>query len=42
MIVANGELALRTIEHLNEYGYGKKGSPDLAVVPAMLQAGGEK
>ncbi len=36
-IIRNGELALKTMEHLNEYGYGS-GNRDklLAPVPAML------
>lgn len=39
VIVRNGELALKTMEHLNEYGYGHKRNPDaLAPVPAMLEA----
>lgn len=38
MIIHNGELALKTMEHLNEYGYGSnmRSSRDLAPVPAML------
>lgn len=37
-IVRNGELALKTMQHLNEYGYnqGTK-NPNLAPVPAMLE-----
>ncbi len=39
VIVRNGELALKTMEHLNEYGYGRRrGDADLAPVPAMLEA----
>jgi hypothetical protein len=39
VIVHNAEVALRTMEHLNEYGYGKQMKPDyLAPVPAMLEA----
>ena len=42
VIVRNGELALKTMEHLNEYGYGsRQGSAELAPVPAMLAAGGK-
>lgn len=39
-IVRNGELALRTMEHLNEYGYGSNAGHErtLAPVPAMLEA----
>lgn len=39
-IVRNGELALRTMEHLNEYGYGNNAVHErtLAPVPAMLEA----
>lgn len=39
VIVRNGELALKTMEHLNEYGYGRRrNDADLAPVPAMLEA----
>ena len=38
IIVRNGELALKTMQHLNEYGYGKKDRNEyLAPVPAMLE-----
>ena len=37
VIVRNGELALKTMTHLNEYGYGKRdGDPNLAPIPQML------
>lgn len=37
-VIHNGELALKTMQHLNEYAYGR-GSRDktLAPVPAMLE-----
>lgn len=39
VIVRNGELALKTMQHLNEYGYGRnRRDGDLAPVPAMLEA----
>ena len=39
VIVRNGELALKTMEHLNEYGYGRqRRDENLAPVPAMLEA----
>ena len=42
IIVRNGELALKTMMHLNEYGYGTgketKQNAALAPVPAMLEA----
>lgn len=39
VIVRNGELALKTMEHLNEYGYGRQHrDKNLAPVPAMLEA----
>lgn len=42
IIVRNGELALKTMMHLNEYGYGAakaaKLDAQLAPVPAMLEA----
>ncbi len=34
-MIHNGELALKTMQHLNEYGYG---GGDRAPVPAMLEA----
>lgn len=39
-IIRNGELALKTLQHLNEYGYGRRGVDDfqLAPVPEMLEA----
>lgn len=37
VVVANGELALKTMKHLNEYGYEAKNG--LAPVPTMLEAG---
>lgn len=43
VIVRNGELALKTMEHLNEYGYGqRREAADLAPVPSMLAAGGKQ
>ncbi len=41
VIIRNGELALKTMEHLNEYGYGRRGArgdDNLAPIPAMLEA----
>ncbi|MBQ9229051.1 MAG: hypothetical protein IJ680_01345 [Paludibacteraceae bacterium] len=39
VIVRNGELALKTMQHLNEYGYGTgRPAAELAPVPAMLEA----
>ena len=39
VIIRNGELALKTMEHLNEYGYGRqRGGDGLAPIPAMLEA----
>ncbi len=38
VVVRNGELALKTLQHLNEYGYGKRGDEHLAPVPRMLEA----
>lgn len=39
-VIHNGELALKTMQHLNEYGYGKgKRDELLAPVPNMLEAG---
>lgn len=39
-VIHNGELALKTMQHLNEYGYGRKNRDDLlAPVPNMLEAG---
>lgn len=37
-VIHNGELALKTMQHLNEFGYGK-GTRDgaLAPVPKMLE-----
>ncbi|MBO7251785.1 MAG: hypothetical protein J6V25_04070 [Oscillospiraceae bacterium] len=39
-VIRNGELALKTMQHLNEYAYGR-GPRDktLAPVPAMLEVG---
>ena len=40
-IIENGELAFKTMKHLNEYGYDS-GSPSkdhLAPIPPMLEAG---
>lgn len=34
-MIHNGELALKTMQHLNEYGYGSQGR---APIPAMLEA----
>ena len=37
-VIHNGELALKTMNHLNEYGYGKgKRDAMLAPVPKMLE-----
>lgn len=37
-VIQNGELALKTMAHLNEYGYGRRRTDtDLAPVPAMLE-----
>ena len=37
-VIKNGELALKTMKHLNEYGYTVKGdSNGLAPVPPMLE-----
>lgn len=38
-VIQNGELALKTMQHLNEYGYGRtnRRDADLAPVPAMLE-----
>lgn len=39
-VIRNGELALKTMQHLNEFGYGKgKRDELLAPVPVMLEAG---
>lgn len=40
-VIHNGELALKTMQHLNEYGYGRNGNRDslLAPVPNMLEVG---
>lgn len=35
VIVHNGELALQTMKHLNEYGYDGR---NLAPIPAMLES----
>lgn len=38
-VIRNGELALKTMKHLNEMGYSGVGpDPNLAPVPAMLEA----
>lgn len=37
-IIQNGELAFRTMQHMDEFGYNLKPRP----VPVMLQAEGEK
>ena len=37
-VIQNGELALKTMEHLNEYGYGRnRRDENLAPVPALLE-----
>ena len=38
-VIQNGELALKTMQHLNEFGYGRanRRNADLAPVPAMLE-----
>lgn len=37
-VIHNGELALKTMQHLNEYAYGSAGNDkNLAPVPAMLE-----
>ena len=37
-VIHNGELALKTMQHLNEYAYGRSGTDNtLAPVPAMLE-----
>lgn len=38
-VIHNGELALKTMQHLNEYAYGrsKQRDGDLAPVPKMLE-----
>ena len=38
VVVRNGELALKTLQHLNEYGYGKRANENLAPIPRMLEA----
>ena len=39
-VIHNGELALKTMQHLNEYGYGKANRDALlAPVPTVLEAG---
>ena len=36
-VIHNGELALKTMQHLNEYAYGSAGNDkNLVPVPAML------
>lgn len=37
-MIHNGELALKTMQHLNEYGYGGSESGHRAPIPAMLEA----
>lgn len=38
IIIRNGELALKTMAHLNEYGYGSKNKDEyLAPIPQMLE-----
>lgn len=37
-MIHNGELALKTMQHLNEYGYGGIESGRRAPIPAMLEA----
>lgn len=40
VVVKNGELALKTMQHLNEMGYGTdKQNKSLAPVPKMLEVG---
>ena len=36
-VIHNGELALKTMQHLNEYAYGHGNDKNLAPVPAMLE-----
>lgn len=36
-IVRNGELALKTMQHLNEYGYQSQQKSNFAPVPVMLE-----
>lgn len=38
-IIQNGELAYKTMVHMDEYGYGMKGIEN-RTVPAMLDSGG--
>lgn len=39
-VIHNGELALKTMQHLNEYAYGRgPRDKNLAPVPAMLEVG---
>lgn len=39
VIVRNGELALKTMQHMNEYGYGSRERDNaLAPVPTLLEA----
>ena len=41
-VIHNGELALKTMHHLNDYGYGKgKRDELLAPVPKMLEVRSE-
>jgi len=38
IVICNGELALKTMAHLNEYGYGSKNKDEhLAPIPEMLE-----
>lgn len=36
-VIKNGELAFKTMKHLNEYGYTDKGSDLFTPVPPMLE-----
>lgn len=41
-VIHNGELALKTMQHLNDMGYGRgKGDDSLAPVPKMLEEKGK-
>lgn len=41
-VIHNGELALKTMQHLNDMGYGKgKRDANLAPVPKMLEVSSE-
>lgn len=41
-VIHNGELALKTMQHLNDMGYGHgKRDASLAPVPKMLEVAGE-